>query len=162
MKYICYKKLQITIFIYFLTSCICVQITKLNNKIINLKQKCSQCNEKVIEEAVSKLPQNQQLAVQACFAAAKLKDKRGMRYKNEWVYECILLRIKSAKTYHHLRSHNILTLPSNKTLNRYMKIVKGCYGFQMSTFEMLKKKTANMEPNDIRGTQYLINKNQFY
>jgi len=52
-----------------------------------------------------------------------------MRYKNKWIYERILFRIKSAKTYHHLRSHNILTLPSNKTLNRYMKIVKGCYGF---------------------------------
>lgn len=32
-----------------------------------------------------------------------------------------------------------------------MKNVKGCYGFQMSTFEMLKKKTANMESNNVRG-----------
>jgi len=56
MKYTCCKKLQNTIFICFLTSCICVQITKLYNKIIYLKQKCSQYNEKVIEEVVSKLP----------------------------------------------------------------------------------------------------------
>ncbi|XP_067204347.1 uncharacterized protein [Linepithema humile] len=131
------------------------KIIKLYNKIKYLKHKCTQCNEKIIEETISKLPQNQQLAVQACFAAAKLKDNRGMRYSNEWVYECILLRIKSAKTYNYLRSHNILTLPSNKTLNRYIKIVKGCYGFQSSTFEILKKKTANMEPNDVRGVLLL-------
>lgn len=122
-----------------------------------MKHKCTQCNEKIIEETISKLPQNQQLAVQACFAAAKLKDNRGIRYSNEWVYECILLRIKSAKTYNHLRSHNILTLPSSETLNRYIKIVKGCYGFQSSIFEILKKKTANMEPNDVRGIHTIFN-----
>lgn len=116
-----------------------------------MKNKCSRCDEKVMEETISKLPRNQQLAVKACFAAAKLKNMKGMRYSNEWVYECILLRIKSTKTYNHLRSHNILTLPSVETLNRYIKIVKSCYGFQMSTFEMMKKKTANMEPNDVRG-----------
>lgn len=104
-----------------------------------------------MEEAIAKLPQNQQLAVKACFASAKLSNMKGMRYSKEWVYECILLRIKSTKTYNHLRSHNILTLPSIETLNLYVKIIKGSYGFQMSTFEMLKKKTANMEPNDVRG-----------
>lgn len=91
------------------------------------------------------------MAIKACFEAAKLTNKKGMRYSDKWVYECILLRIKSKKTYNHLRSHNILTLPSIETLNRYIKVIKGCYGFQMSTFEILKKKTANMEPNDVRG-----------
>ena len=43
----------------------------------------SQCDEKVIEEAISKLSQNQQLAVKACFATAKLKSMEGMRYSNE-------------------------------------------------------------------------------
>jgi len=107
----------------------------LYNKITHLKHKYSQSNEKIIEEIITKLPQNQQLAVQACFTAAKLKDKKKMRYSNEWIYECILLRIKSTKTYNHLRSHNILTLPSITTLNRYIKFVKGCYGFQTSIFK---------------------------
>lgn len=141
------------------------------NKITDLKDKCSKCNEKVIEDVILKLPHSQQLAVQACFAATKLKDKKGIRYSNEWIYECILLWIKSAKTYNHLRSRNILTLPSIKTLNRYIKNIKGCYGFQMSIFEMLKKKTANMESNDVRGIYttfdlqksiLLIYKNIFY
>jgi len=51
-----------------------------------------------------------------------------------------------------------LTLSSIVALNRYIKIIKDCYDFQMSTFEMLKKKTANMESNakyiyDIRLTK---------
>lgn len=116
-----------------------------------MKDECCKCNEKIIQETISKLPESQQLAVRACFAAAKLKDKKGIRYSNEWVYECILLRIKSTKTYNHLKSRNILTLPSISTLNRYTKNVKGCYGFQTSTFEILKKKTANMKSNDVRG-----------
>lgn len=32
-----------------------------------------------------------------------------------------------------------------------MKNVKGCYGFQISTFTILKTKTANRESNDVRG-----------
>ncbi|XP_076287298.1 LOW QUALITY PROTEIN: uncharacterized protein LOC143212399 [Lasioglossum baleicum] len=127
------------------------KISKLYNKIAYLKDECSRCNEKVMRKVIKELPQNQQLAVEACFAAAKSNNKKGIRYATEWIYECILLRIKSRKTYNHLRSRNILTLPSIQTLNRYMKNVKGCYGFQMSTFELLKKKTADMESNDVRG-----------
>ncbi|XP_076301975.1 uncharacterized protein LOC143220123 [Lasioglossum baleicum] len=88
------------------------KISKLYNKIAHLKEECSRCNENVIREMIKELPQTQQLAVEACFAAAKCKNKKGMRYAIEWIYECILLRIKSTKTYNHLRSRNILTLPS--------------------------------------------------
>lgn len=60
------------------------KIKKLYEKITYLKNKCSQCDEKVIDEVISKLPLNQQLAVKACFAAAKLKNIKGMRYSNEF------------------------------------------------------------------------------
>lgn len=105
-----------------------------------MKNNCSLCNEEVVEKAISNLPQNHPQAVRACFAAAKFNNKKNVTYSNEWVYECILLRIKSKKTYNHLRSHNILALPTIETVNRYIKIIKDCYGFQMSILEILKKK----------------------
>lgn len=65
-------------------------------------------------------------------------------YMNAFYFE-----LKVQKTYNHLRSHNILILPSSETLNRYIKIVKGWYDFQSSTFEILKKK--NVESNNVLG-----------
>ena len=92
------------------------------------------------------------MAVQACFNASKVK-KNGIRYTNQWIYECLLLRIKSRKTYSHLRKHDILCLPCFETLNRYLKSNKGTYGFNDSTFQILKVKTASMEHGDLHSKQ---------
>lgn len=105
-----------------------------------------------MKEACSELPEAQQLAVFACFSAAKCKDLRGIRYSNQWIYECILLRIKSSKTYEHLRSRKILVLPTMKTINHYIKAVGGVYGFQQSLFQVLKSKISSFkDPSDARG-----------
>lgn len=74
-----------------------------------------------------------------------------MRYETQWVYECLLLRIKSRKTYEHLRRRRILVLPDASTLNRYIKKIEGCYGFQSSIFKIIKEKTLHMKPAEIRG-----------
>lgn len=47
--------------------------------------------------------------------------------------------------------------PSIDTLNRYIRAIKGCYGFQENTFKLLKEKSAKMESSDVRGTlNYII------
>ena len=79
---------------------------------ISTKKECAKANTDVLEKACENLSDSQKLAVQACFHASKVKDSRGMRYTNHWVHECLLLRIKSKKTYTHLRNHQILALPS--------------------------------------------------
>lgn len=117
-----------------------------------LQDKCSKVSEEKIEAACSKLPQNQQLAISACLSASKVKDLRGIRYSSQWIYECILLRIKSRKTYEHLRNRQVLVLPTIKTINRYIKAVGGIYGFQKSLFQVLKSKMSTFEDsNDARG-----------
>ncbi|XP_071642320.1 uncharacterized protein [Temnothorax longispinosus] len=135
---------------------------RLQNKVVRIKKavqcikkKCAQANTQAVKNAISKLPLNQQLSVQACLTASKAKNNKGMRYTTQWVYECLLLRIKSKKTYNHLRNHNILTLPCIDTLNRYIQAIKGCYDFQENTFKMLKEKSAKMEPSDVRGVLLL-------
>ena len=96
--------------------------------------------EEALKEAIATLPPAQQQAVTACFEAAKRKGPTGRRYTTEWVYECMLLRIKDKKLYNHNRDREILPLPCLSTINGYLKHYGGAYGFQPQMLEMLKKK----------------------
>ena len=131
------------------------QIHEFKQQVLLIKDECAKANVHALEKACNNLPDSQKLAVQACFNASKVKDIRGIRYTNSWIYECLLLRIKSRKTYAHLRNHKILALPSVETLSRYMKAIKGSYGFNESVFQILELKTKTMDPQDIRGNYVL-------
>ena len=85
------------------------------------------------------LPSEQRNAVKACFSAAKLKSPRGRRYDLHWIYECLLMRIKSKNLYEHILNRKILIVPTVKTLDKYIKKMNSSYGFNMSTFASLKK-----------------------
>ena len=93
----------------------------------------------------------QQTAIKTCVAAARVKDKRSIRYSIQWIYECLLLRIKSKKAYDHLRNHKILALPTCKTLMKYIRKIYGSYGFLQNTFTCLEKKASLMDATDRRG-----------
>lgn len=60
-------------------------------------------------KAIQNLPRNQQEAVETCFDALKVSSYNGRRYTLNWIYEYMLIMIKSRKTYEHLRIYNILT-----------------------------------------------------
>lgn len=104
-----------------------------------------------MKNEINRLSYNEQIAVQSCFTASKCTDMRGMRYTTQWIYECLLLRIKSKKAYEHLRKRRILVLPNISTLNRYMKRIKGSYGFHSSLFKAIEEKTKKMKPDEVRG-----------
>jgi len=97
------------------------------------------------------MPENQQEAVRACFAAAKKQNVKGNRYTINWIYECLLIRIKSKKIYEHLRSKNILTLPCVDTLQKYIQKMSSQYGFQQATFNVLKNIQIYITPEEKRG-----------
>lgn len=118
-----------------------------------MKENCAKASKAAVETAYKDLPENQRSSIQACLEASRHKDIRGIRYTNQWIYECLLLKIKSIKTYNHLRNRKILALPSNFPLNRYLKKIRGTYGFQGETFALLKQKAATMNPMDVRGIQ---------
>ncbi|KAE9521504.1 hypothetical protein AGLY_018103 [Aphis glycines] len=92
----------------------------------------------------TRLKKHQQEAFKSCIAAAKVSSIHGMRYNTYWVYECLLIRIKSHKAYEHLRKHKILALPSIDTLNRYINKMDSGYGFHKGIFELLKKQLSEM------------------
>ena len=111
-----------------------------------LQKQCAAGKEEIINEAIATLAEKEQLAVRACFKASKIKSRRGIRYSRQWLYECILLRIKRKKAYTHLRKHKFLVLPAKTTLDKCMKSIKSAYGFQESVFKALKFKTGSMDP----------------
>ncbi|XP_046407691.1 uncharacterized protein LOC124172298 [Ischnura elegans] len=116
-----------------------------------LQEKCSSSWESQLLANISNLPERQQEGVRACFAAPQLKNPKNRRYTLSWVHECLLLRIKSRKAYEHLRKNNILRLPGANTLSRYIRNVKGAYGFQGAIFHCLKEKAEGLAAEERRG-----------
>lgn len=112
--------------------------------------RCSSSEEQVIEKAIKDFPIQMQEVIRHMLIYVKMKDKREMRYTKRWMLESILLSIKSKKAYLHLRSHNILPLPTLTTLKKYLKNLKPECGFDPHVFRMLKKSDA-MKPEEKRG-----------
>ncbi|KAK3919881.1 LOW QUALITY PROTEIN: DNA transposase [Frankliniella fusca] len=83
------------------------------------------------------------LVVLNIIRAAKAKGPSGRRYDLEWVFHCLLMRIKSPKLYDHIRKRKILPLPDRTSINRYMRKMRPAYGYQKPVFEVLSSKTAN-------------------
>lgn len=105
-------------------------------------------NEQIGDEAfnnrITALPQKQQMAIRACFTAAKRKSTCGMPYEKDWILECVL-RMRSPKLYEHLRKQKILILPSQTCLQHYVRNFKSGFGFNDSVFKALGAKTENMD-----------------
>ncbi|KAK3920712.1 THAP domain-containing protein 1 [Frankliniella fusca] len=116
------------------------KVKKYKRRIEHVIRQCQAKDESVLAEAISKLPAAQQEAVKACFSASKRKGPSGRRYTAEWVYECMLMRIKDKKLYNHIRKHEILVLPATSTINGYLKHYGGAYGFQPQVLDMRQKK----------------------
>ncbi|XP_074100441.1 uncharacterized protein LOC141528336 isoform X1 [Cotesia typhae] len=116
------------------------------------KLKCAAVETEVIEKAIADLPEVQQKAVRACFDCAKLKNSKLRRYDVEWVYECLLMRIKNSALYDRLRERQILPLPCKDTLNSYIQKLDSAFGFPKAIFETLAYRTSRMETYSKRGT----------
>lgn len=126
------------------------QLTKLTTELAKKRKKCARIKQAIIDEEMSKLPPTQREAFKTCIDAAKVPTQ-GRRYTQQWIYECLLMRIKNKKLYEHLRSHEILSLPHESTLNKYLKRMGSAYGFNPVTFHLLKKQSKQKEPAERRG-----------
>ncbi|XP_074110941.1 uncharacterized protein LOC141535067 [Cotesia typhae] len=115
-------------------------------KIINThKDNCLAIKDEALRAEISILPPLQQLAIRACFDASKISNPKQRRYTVQWVYECLLLRIKSASVYDRLRERNILPLPCKDTLHRYIQKLDSAFGFPKAIFDTLHLKSGGME-----------------
>ncbi|XP_074114166.1 uncharacterized protein LOC141537215 isoform X1 [Cotesia typhae] len=125
---------------------------KLREKVYQAKFECSQKSKVAVNKAIMKLPKTFQSVVNSCFDVAQKKNCKGRRYTLEWIYECILIRIKSRRTYQFLRTRDILPLPCIETLNKFIrKISSSAYGFQPAIFQGLQQKCESMDKCQKRG-----------
>ncbi|KAH9367082.1 hypothetical protein HPB48_021739 [Haemaphysalis longicornis] len=108
-------------------------------------------SEEKLQESLAGLPEKQRQPVQACFEASKRKGTQGMKYSQEWVLECILMRIKSPKLYEHIPRHNIMVLPRKRCLPRYMKGYKSSFCLNENIFAAITAKTKDMDEFERHG-----------
>ncbi|KAK9874280.1 hypothetical protein WA026_002632 [Henosepilachna vigintioctopunctata] len=120
-------------------------------EILNLKNQCAEIEEEILTAKIADLPPLQQETVQNCLSAAKAKCTKQRRYSIEWVYECLLMSIKSNTLYEHIREKDILPLPCKDTLMRYIQKLDSAFGFPKAIFDTLKLKTSRMEVYMKRG-----------
>lgn len=73
--------------------------------------------EQLTQKMASLFPKQHEAAL--IFKVSSRKSTRGMKFSNEWVLECLIMKIKSARLYEHLRKEKILVLPSKSTLSKY-------------------------------------------
>ena len=96
-----------------------------------MQKECSLVSKDMLNDCILDLPIEQQEMVTTIFNEAKCKSSKGRRYSLEWVYECLLMRIKGPKFYKKMRKEN--------KLGRYIKKLHTAYGFQENTFQVMKE-----------------------
>lgn len=116
------------------------------------KAECAKKSNLLLEREIARLPEGYRMVVSSCFEAAKKSSSKGRRYTLEWIYECLLIRLKNRNTYQFIRQRKILPLPSLETLNKFVrKISCSAYGFQTSIFQCLKERSQSMDESQKRG-----------
>lgn len=126
------------------------RVMNLQDKLHTLQAKTAAIREDTLERQIATLPQKQKECVRHCLQAAR-KSSKGMRYSKEWILECILMKLKSPRLYKHIRRQQILALPSQSTLKRYLRRYKTCFGFNEEIFRVLKVKTSCMSEFQCHG-----------
>lgn len=117
----------------------------------DLMNRYSSISDESLSNSIKHLPDEMQEVAKMIYKYGNVDDKRGMRYSKRWILECILISIKSRTSYSHLRSHNILPLPTLATLKLYLTNMKPRFGFDPAVFNILKRKSASMKPEERRG-----------
>ncbi|KAK3922087.1 DNA transposase [Frankliniella fusca] len=127
------------------------RILRLKEEVEKSMKQMSTIREEKVEETLKLLPPEQQSLVKARFDASKHYSKKGRRYATDWIYECMLMRIKAPALYEKLRRENKIALPSKRTQQRYMQNLRPAYGFQENVFKMLEEKASSMPEAERHG-----------
>lgn len=114
-------------------------------------KKFKECNLKGLNKSIENLPATQQEIFKACFKKCSVKSPFGMRYSNDYIYQCISMKVKGPALYRKMCRDNTLPLPSQTTLQNYIHNLKPAYGFQENVFEILEEKVKQLDVNERHG-----------
>ncbi|KAH6940359.1 hypothetical protein HPB50_026979 [Hyalomma asiaticum] len=129
-----------------------IKLLGLAEQLDEMRAKNATIEDDVLEKSIMRLPPKQQASKhRQCFKASKRASRKGMKYAQDWLLECILMKLKSPRLYDHIRKHEILVLPSKTTLKKYMKSYRSTFGFNMTAMNILKMKTSTMSEHQRHG-----------
>lgn len=112
----------------------------------------STMEDEAVAKLISSIPEEKHKeVVRTIIMASKCNNTKNRRYSNEWMYECILMRIKSPALYRKMLRDNLLPLPSFRTIQRFLKKLKPQFGFHEATFRMMGKKAQHMKEDERHG-----------
>ncbi|KAL3225642.1 hypothetical protein MRX96_025680 [Rhipicephalus microplus] len=100
---------------------------------------------------VQKLSAREKLIFDHWLMKANAKSATAARYKKEWIYDCLLLKIKSTAVYTFLHENEFLPLPNPRTLYGYLRNLKADFGFDSILFTVLCEKLEAVPERERRG-----------
>ncbi|KAH9385045.1 hypothetical protein HPB48_027084 [Haemaphysalis longicornis] len=100
---------------------------------------------------VQKLSAREKLIFDHWLMKANAKSATAARYKKEWIYDCLLLKIKSTAVYTFLHENEFLPLPNPRTLYGYLRNLKADFGFDSTLFTVLCEKLEAVPERERRG-----------
>ncbi|KAM7289328.1 uncharacterized protein ISCGN_029458 [Ixodes scapularis] len=127
------------------------KLARVQAQVAQMKEENKTISEEALEARIRALPQKQKLAVKNCFTAAQRKSLRGMTYDDEWIVECIMMRMRSPKLYEHLRKEKVMILPGRTCLKKYLQRFEGGFGLNPKVYAALAEKTKDMDDFSCHG-----------
>ncbi|KAL3252132.1 hypothetical protein MRX96_054941 [Rhipicephalus microplus] len=100
---------------------------------------------------VQKLSAREKLIFDHWLMKANAKSATAARYEKEWIYDCLLLKIKSTAVYTFLHENEFLPLPNPRTLYGYLRNLKADFGFDSTLFTVLCEKLEAVPERERRG-----------
>ncbi|KAH7953313.1 hypothetical protein HPB49_007028 [Dermacentor silvarum] len=122
-----------------------MRLSSLKEKLLAMTKQCKGMKETTFEESLEGMRQKQREAALHFFRDSKRKSTRGMGFTQNWILECLLMKMKSPKLYNYMRQNKILVLPSEDTLRKYLYSYKTGFGFCTRVLRALKEQTRGMD-----------------
>lgn len=81
----------------------------------------------------------EKLVVKTILAKSRCNEKncKDMKYEEEWLLECLLVRVKTPAVYDHLRENNIIPLPCKDILRKLTSCLSTEFGFNDFAMESI-------------------------
>ncbi|KAH7979749.1 hypothetical protein HPB49_010808 [Dermacentor silvarum] len=111
---------------------------------------------KKMKQNLEKLTNRGRLVLDHCVMKGNAKSAKAVRYNKEWLYDCLLLKIKSTSVYIFLHENDYLPLPNVRTLYTYMKNLKADFGFDSDLFAVLKEKLLACPERERRDADHVL------
>ncbi|EFX72977.1 hypothetical protein DAPPUDRAFT_253850 [Daphnia pulex] len=126
-------------------------LTITNQKLIKEQKKNN------FDEKLKCLSPTEQLIVKTMMDKAKAKPgkdncKKGMRYDPLFLMHCLQIRLKSSKTYRHLKANGILPLPSLESIRKLLSSTDCRFGLNELALQHLKEALEGLPEQDRYGS----------